>query len=66
MQYLMTMHQANRIKQITNYERSTLLRESLPTRNNIVELSIAAQLQHSVEILLVTEIAIGFDYVGVV
>lgn len=42
MQYLMPVHQAYGIEQIANHKRGSFLRESLSSRDDIEELSIAS------------------------
>lgn len=42
MEYLMPMHQIHRLEQVTNDVRGTLLGEGLATRDDVVELAVAA------------------------
>ena len=66
MKYLRSMHQRHCIQQIADNERSTLLRQGLPSRNDIIELPIAPQLKYSIKMLLIGKEAIGFDDIGMV
>lgn len=66
MKYLRSMHQRNGVQQIADNERSTLLRQGLPSRNDIIELPIAPQLKYSIKMLLVSKEAICFDDIGMV
>lgn len=66
MKYLRSMHQRHCIQQIADNERSTLLRQGLPSRNDIIELPIASQLKYSIEMLLIGKEAIGLDDIGMV
>jgi hypothetical protein len=64
-QYFMFMHQGDSVEQVTNYERCTLLREILPSRNNVVKLSVATQLQYCIEIIFIYKVSVSLDDVRV-
>lgn len=61
MQDLVFVHQANCVKKVPNYERSTILRQSLSCRYDVVELPIASQLEYSIEVFLISEVSVSFD-----
>jgi hypothetical protein len=66
MKNFVLMHKTNSIKQISNDERSALFRQGLPSWNDIIKLSITAKFKHGIKIILICEISISFNDVGVV
>ena len=66
MQDTVPMHEGHCFKEIPNDEGSTLLTEFLTVCDDVVKLTIRAQLQDGVERFLISEEAVGLDDVGVV
>ena len=66
MQYLLTMHEVNGLQQVPNHKGSGLLTQRVASSNDIIELAVTAQLHYDVELLLIMEIPIDLDDVGVV
>lgn len=62
----MAMHQVDRLQQIADYVRSAFFGEGLAAGDDVVELAVAAELHDRVEVVLVAEVAVIFDDVGVV
>ena len=60
------MHQTDRIQQIADDEGSALLRQRLASRDNVVELPVAAEFKHRVKVVLICEVAISLGDVGMV
>jgi hypothetical protein len=66
MEYLVLVHESNRIQQVADDEGGGFFRESLSSGDDIEELSVAAELHDDVEVLLIAEAAVDLDDVGVV
>lgn len=66
MQNLMPVHKVDRLQKVTDYVAGTLLGQRLPAGDDIVELSIAAQLHNGIEILLIAEETVVLNDVGMV
>lgn len=65
-QYFIFMHKLQSIKQITDNEGGSFFRKSWPVGDDIEQLAITSELKYNINILLVMEISVNFDYVWMV
>ncbi len=65
-EYLVPVHEADGVEEVADDEGGALLGEGLAGGDDVVELSVGAEFEDGVEVVLVAEEAEGLDDVGVV
>ena len=65
-EYLVAVHESDGVEQVADDEGGGFLGEGLSAGDDVEELSVAAQLHDDVEVLVVAEVAVDLDDVGVV
>ena len=66
MQNFIFVHKLQSVKQIANDKGGSFLRKRRPIGDDIKKLTIAAQLQHNIDVIFVVEVPQHFDYVWMV